>query len=60
MLENLQEPAEIPDCNLSQHLWDELEHWLWARLYRPASVANLTNGLCGSMGANSRSEDSQL
>ncbi len=36
-------PAQSPDLNSIQHLWDEMKQRLRARLYHPTSVANLTN-----------------
>ena len=35
--------AQNPDLNCIQHLWGELEHRLWARPQRPASVPDLTD-----------------
>ena len=44
-VEELDWPTQSPDLNLIEHLWDELEHRLRARPYRPTSVPNLTNAL---------------
>ncbi len=44
-MEELYWPAQSPDVNLTQHLWDELEHRLWARPYHPTSVLDLTYAL---------------
>ncbi len=33
-------PAQKPDLNPLQHLWDELERLLWARPYRPISLSD--------------------
>jgi hypothetical protein len=38
-------PAQSPDLNPIEHLWDELEHRLRARPHRPTSVSNLTDTL---------------
>ncbi|KAI4873598.1 hypothetical protein NFI96_001402 [Prochilodus magdalenae] len=38
-------PAQSPDLNPKEHLWDELERRLQARPSRPTSVPDLTNGL---------------
>lgn len=37
-------PAQKPNLNPIQHLWDELERRLRARAYCPKSVANVTCG----------------
>lgn len=42
-LEEHDSSAHSPDLNPIQHIWDELEHRLKARPYRP--VADLTNVL---------------
>ena len=44
-VEELDWPAQSPDYNPIEHLWDELEHRLRARPHRPTSVPNLTNAL---------------
>ncbi len=38
-------PAQSPDLNPIEHLWDELEWRLRARPSRPTSVCDLTNAL---------------
>ena len=38
-------PAQSPDLNPIEHLWDELERQLQARPNLPTSVPNLTNAL---------------
>ena len=42
-VEELDWPAQIPDLNPFEHLWDELEGRLRARPNRPTSVPDLTN-----------------
>ena len=42
-VEELDWPAQSPDLKPIEHLWDELEWRLPARLSRPASVPDLTN-----------------
>lgn len=42
-VKNLIGPAQNPDLNLVQHLWDELEHQLRDRPYRPTSMGDHTN-----------------
>jgi hypothetical protein len=44
-VEELDWPAQSPDVNPIEHLWDELECRLRARLNRPKSVPDLTNAL---------------
>ncbi|XP_070962114.1 ataxin-2 homolog [Oncorhynchus clarkii lewisi] len=44
-VEELDWPAQSPDLNPIEHLWDELERRLRARPNRPASVPDLTNAL---------------
>ena len=44
-VEGLDRPAQSPDLNPIEHLWDELEHRLRARHNRPTSVPDLTNAL---------------
>ena len=38
-------PAQSPDLNPIEHLWDELEQRLRARPSHPTSVRDLTNAL---------------
>ena len=42
-VQELDWPAQSPDLNPIEHLWDELEHQLRARPNRPISVPDLTN-----------------
>ena len=42
-VEELDWHAQSLDLNCIEHLWDESEHRLRARPYRPASVPDLTN-----------------
>ena len=44
-VEELDWPAQSPDLNPIDHLWDELERRLQARPTRPTSVPDLTNAL---------------
>ncbi|KAK3507703.1 hypothetical protein QTP70_034715 [Hemibagrus guttatus] len=44
-VEELDWPAQSPDLNPIEHLWDELEWRLRARPSRPTSVPDLTNAL---------------
>ena len=44
-VEELDWPAQSPDLNPIEHLWDELEHRLRAKPNRPTSVPYLTNAL---------------
>ena len=44
-VEELDWPAQSPDFNPIEHLWDELECRLKARLNHPTSVPDLTNAL---------------
>ena len=44
-VEELDWPAQSPDLNPIEHLWDELERQLRARPNRPTSVPDLTNAL---------------
>ncbi|KAK3507610.1 hypothetical protein QTP70_030801, partial [Hemibagrus guttatus] len=44
-VEELDWPAQSPDLNPIEHLWDELERRLRARPSRPTSVPDLTNAL---------------
>ena len=44
-VEELDWPAQSPDLNPIEHLWDELERRLRARPKRPTSVPDLTNAL---------------
>ncbi len=44
-VEELDWPAQSPDLNPIEHLWDELERRLRARPSRPTSVSDLTNAL---------------
>ena len=44
-VEELDWPAQSPDLNPIEHLWDELERRLRARPSHPTSVSDLTNVL---------------
>ena len=44
-VEELDWPAQSPDLNPIEHLWDELEWRLRARPSGPTSVPDLTNAL---------------
>jgi transposase len=44
-VEQLFWPAQSPDLNLIEHLWDELKCRLRVRSNRPTSVPDLTNAL---------------
>ena len=44
-VEELDWPAQSPDLNPIEHLWDELERLLRARPNRLTSVLDLTNAL---------------
>ncbi len=44
-MEELDWPAQSPDFNPSQHLWDELEQMLRAKPSHPTSLPDLTNTL---------------
>ena len=44
-LEELDWPAQSPDLNPIEHIWDELECQLRASPNRPTSATNLTNAL---------------
>ncbi|KAI4902504.1 hypothetical protein NFI96_013130 [Prochilodus magdalenae] len=44
-VEDLDWPAQSPDLNPIEHLWDELEQRLRARSYRPTSLCKLTNSV---------------
>lgn len=44
-VDELKWPAESPDLNLTEHLWDKLKHSLHARPPHLISVLDLTNAL---------------
>ena len=45
VVEELDWPAQSPDLNPIEHLWEELECRLRARHHRPTSVPDFTNAL---------------
>ena len=45
-------PAQSPDLNLTEHLWDELEWRLRAGPSHPTSVCDLTNALLDKWSKN--------
>ena len=45
VVEELDWPAQSPDLNPIEHLWDKLEWRLRARSSHPTSVPDLTNAL---------------
>ena len=49
-VEELDWPAQSPDLNPIEHLWDELERRLQARPTRPTSVPDLINALQNKKG----------
>lgn len=49
-VEELDWPAQSPDLNPTEHLWDELERRLRARPSSPTSVSDLTNALLDEWG----------
>jgi hypothetical protein len=44
-VEKIDWPAQRPDLNTIEHLWDGLECWLRSRSNRQTSVPDLTNAL---------------
>ncbi len=48
-VEELDWPALSRDLNAIQHLWEDLECWLWTRPYRPTSMPDITHTLVAKL-----------
>lgn len=46
-VEDFNRPAQTPDLNLTQHLWDELKYQLCAKPYYLTSVTDQADANCG-------------
>ncbi len=55
--------AQSSDFNPTQYLWDELEHWLWARPDHPTSLLDLSIALvaeCSQVSASGGKHETRI